>query len=175
MFLGILERAHGEPVFARHKNCQLVIIATSLRNVSMDPFDMHAGWSVARLLLRCHKLEKGLAASAGLTVDEFHCLSQLFVHAPCRVKDLCELTGLHPTRVSRILSTLETKGYLTRSLGTEDRRTELLALTQRGMGAARSVLQSCALSGRSLIEAAGPAGERSPAGDFTAEESEVTD
>lgn len=118
----------------------------------MQPLDSQTGYDVVRLILRCHQLEKGLAASAGLSVDEFHCLNQLYIHAPCCVKTLCELTGIHPPRASRLLNTLEQKGYLTRSLGVQDRRKELLTLTERGMGAARSLLQSCAFSGRSLLE-----------------------
>jgi DNA-binding MarR family transcriptional regulator len=116
----------------------------------MESVDTDAGHDVARLLLQCHRLEKGLATSAGLSVDEFHCLSQLYLHAPCCVKDLCGKTGIHPTRASRLLNALEGKGYLTRRLGIEDKRKELLTLTPAGIGVARSLLQSCALSRRSL-------------------------
>jgi len=116
----------------------------------MESIDTQAGFDVVRLLLRCHQLEKGLAASAGLSVDEFHCLSQLYIHAPCCVKTLCEFTGFQPSRVSRLLNALERRGYLTRSLGVEDKRKESLALTQAGMGAARNLLQSCAHSARML-------------------------
>jgi DNA-binding MarR family transcriptional regulator len=116
----------------------------------MDTVDSHVGFDVVRLLLKCHKLEKGLAASAGLSVDEFHCLSQLYVYAPCCVKTLCELTGIHPSRASRLLSGLERKGYLTRTLGIEDKRKESVALTEAGVGVARSLFQSCAFSKRSL-------------------------
>jgi DNA-binding MarR family transcriptional regulator len=123
--------------------------------VSADP---HAGFDVERLLLQCHRLERSLAASAGLSVDEFHSLAHLYVHAPCYVKNLCELTGIHPTRVSRILSGLERKGLLTRTLGIEDKRKESLALTEAGVGVARGLLQSCALSRRGLAGAL-PSGE----------------
>lgn len=116
----------------------------------MDVADSVAGLEVARLLLQCHKLEKSLATSAGLTVYEFHCLSQLFVHAPCCVKTLCELTGIHPTRASRLLSALERKGYLLRSLATEDKRKESLTLTDAGIRVARTLLESCAFAGRNL-------------------------
>ncbi len=114
-----------------------------------------AGLDVARLLLQCHKLEKIVAASAGLTVYEFHCLSQLYVHAPCCVKTLCELTGIHPTRASRLLGALERKGYLLRSLGTEDKRKESLTLTDAGVEVARGLLESCAFARRKLQGLAG--------------------
>ncbi len=121
----------------------------------MDAVDSMAGVEVARLLLQCHRLEKGLASSAGLSVDEFHCISQLFVHAPCCVKALCELTGIHPTRASRILSALERKGYLLRTLGVEDKRKESLTLTDAGVEVARRLLESCAFSRRNLKGLAG--------------------
>jgi DNA-binding MarR family transcriptional regulator len=116
----------------------------------MESLESHEGFDVVRLLLSCHKLEKGLAASAGLSVDEFHCLSQLYAFAPCCVKTLCGLTGIHPTRASRLLNGLERKGYLSRSLGVEDKRKESLTLTDAGLHVARRLLDSCALSRHSL-------------------------
>lgn len=112
----------------------------------MEPCPPQAGTEVADLLLKCHQLEKELAASAGLSVDEFHCLSQLFMHAPCCVKELCELLGIHATRASRLLNDLERRGYVARSLGFPDKRKEQLTLTSDGMLAARSLLHSSTLT-----------------------------
>ena len=109
------------------------------------------GVDVALLLLRCHQLEKELAGSAGLSVDEFHCLSQLYLHAPCCVKTLCELLEVHPTRASRLLNDLESKGYLTRTLGFADKRKELLTLTPAGVSAARDLVQATAFSVRQRV------------------------
>lgn len=116
----------------------------------MEPSQSGARADVAVLLLRFHQLEKGLAASAGLSVDEFHCLGQLYTHAPCCVKVLCEALGIHPTRASRLINDLEKRGYLTRSLGFPDKRKELLTLTPEGTAAARSVLESSTLSMHNL-------------------------
>jgi len=112
--------------------------------------DTQAGFNVVGLLLRCHRLQKELAASAGLSVEEFHCLNQLYIHAPCCVKNLCEFTGIHPTRASKLLNVLETKGYVLRASNSEDRRKESLTLTQAGIGVARSLVESCALSAQTL-------------------------
>ena len=116
----------------------------------MESFPSPAGVDLALLLLKCHQLEKGLASSAGLSVDEFHCLSQLYIHAPCCVKTLCELLEIHPTRASRLLNDLEKRGYLTRSLGFADKRKEMVALTPTGTTAARELMESSALSVRQL-------------------------
>jgi DNA-binding MarR family transcriptional regulator len=109
-----------------------------------------AGTEVADLLLKCHQLEKELASSADLSVDQFHCLSQLHMHAPCCVKELCELLGIHPTRASRLLHDLERRGYLARSLGFSDKRKEQVNLTPDGVAVVRSLLQSSALSVKQL-------------------------
>jgi DNA-binding MarR family transcriptional regulator len=112
----------------------------------MAHFQPERGIIVEEMLLKCHQLEKELAAAAELSVDEFHCLTQLYAHTSCCVKKLSELLGTSPSRTSRLLHSLEERGYLTRSLGFADKRMEMLALTQDGMAAARNVLQSSAFS-----------------------------
>lgn len=111
----------------------------------MESCQSQGGTEVVDLLLKCHQIEKELAASAGLSVDEFHCLSQLFMHAPCCVKELCEFLGVHPTRASRLLNDLEKRGYVARALGFPDKRREHLTLTSEGMAAAQSLLHSSTL------------------------------
>jgi DNA-binding MarR family transcriptional regulator len=99
-----------------------------------------------------------------MTVDEFHFLSQLYLHAPCCVKTLCEQTGIHPPRASRLLNTLERKKYVVRALGIDDRRKELLTLTELGHGVALEILRSCASSEYFLSEltAAAPGNGTAP-------------
>lgn len=111
------------------------------------------GSDLSRLLLTCHNLERRLAASAGLTVDEFHSLSQLSIHAPCCVKRLCELTGIRQTQISRLLGSLERRGLLLRSMARDDKRKELLTLTSAGSDLARNLLRACALSAPQLAAA----------------------
>lgn len=118
----------------------------------MGPHESDPGIGIARLLLKCHQLEKELATSAGFSVEEFHCLVQLYLHAPCCVKTLLEWLGVHPTRASRLLRNLEQRGYLTRSLGFDDKRKELVNLTAEGLSAARSLLESSALTRQRLVE-----------------------
>lgn len=114
--------------------------------------DSRPGLDVLRLLQKCHLLQKAIASAAGLSVDEFHSLCQLYVHAPCCVKTLCEQMRIYPSRASRLINALEQKGYLTRSLGVDDRRKELLSLTPGGMSEAEKLLHSCACSVHELAE-----------------------
>ncbi len=113
---------------------------------------LRPGLDVLRLLHRCHLLQKAIASSAGLSVDEFHSLCQLYVHAPCCVKTLCERMRIFPSRASRLINALEQKGFLTRSLGVDDRRKELLSLTPGGISEAEKLLRSCALSAHDLSD-----------------------
>ena len=117
----------------------------------MGPHELDPGIDIARLLLKCHRLEKELAASVGISVEEFHCLVQLYLHAPCCVKTLLEWLGVHPTRASKLLHNLEQKGSLTRSLGFADKRKELVNLTPEGLRKARTLLESSALSKQQLV------------------------
>lgn len=112
----------------------------------MGPHELDPGIDIARLLLKCHRLEKELASAAGFSVEEFHCLVQLYLHAPCCVKTLLEPLEVHPTRASKLLHNLEQRGYLTRSLGFDDKRKELVNLTPEGLRKARALLESSALS-----------------------------
>jgi DNA-binding MarR family transcriptional regulator len=107
-----------------------------------DPSMTEPGVEVTRLLLRCHQLQKELAASFALSVDEFHCITQLYFHAPCCVKTLRELLGVSPTRASKLLAGLESRGYLTRSLAADDKRKERLALTSKGGTVAEKILDT---------------------------------
>lgn len=47
-------------------------------------------------------------------------------------KDICERSKVHKTKVSRAVHALETKGYLKRTQLANDRRQELLELTDSG-------------------------------------------
>lgn len=94
---------------------------------------MQSGADVSELVLRCHQFEKKAANSLGLTVEETHCLSQLYLHAPSRVSRLTELLGVSPTRMSRLLLTLERRGLISRRQSRTDGRVEQISLTENGM------------------------------------------
>ncbi len=110
----------------------------------MEPYQPEQSGDIVGLLLKCHLLEKELAASSRLSVDECHVISQLYLKAPHCVKSLRELLGLDPTRLSKLLHDLEEHGYLTRSLDAVDKRKERLTLTAEGIAVARNLLASSA-------------------------------
>jgi DNA-binding MarR family transcriptional regulator len=86
-----------------------------------------------RLTLVAQKIARCLAGDAGLTLNEFHCMMQLRLEKPCCVRKLTEILGIGPTSTSKILRSLDQKGWLTRGLDPKDRRMERVALTVQGM------------------------------------------
>jgi DNA-binding MarR family transcriptional regulator len=98
------------------------------------------GAELLRLTLLCRKIDKQLATSASLSVDELHCLGVLYLERPSCVKKLNELLGHSAPRTSKILRSLERRGYVVRSLHLIDRRMEQVSLTEDGQRAAETVL-----------------------------------
>lgn len=86
-----------------------------------------------RLTLVSQKIARCLAGDAGLTVSGFHCMMQLHLAKPCCVRKLTEILGIGPTSTSKLLRSLDHKGWLTRTHNPTDRRMEQVTLTVQGM------------------------------------------
>ena len=115
----------------------------------MDP-NVLSGAGLLRLTLQCRKVDKELSAAVSLTIDELHCLSVLYLEQPECVKELNELLGLNGTRTSKILRTLERKGYVVRTLHQVDHRMEQVTLTADGVQVAEKLLSLSGRVGRRL-------------------------
>jgi DNA-binding MarR family transcriptional regulator len=94
---------------------------------------VHEGRLLADLLRKCHLLERHLAGAAGIPLEELYCLCALQIDSPPSVKALSRALGVHITRASKILHSLELKGYIAREWSAEDRRRELISLTPAGV------------------------------------------
>jgi DNA-binding MarR family transcriptional regulator len=68
-----------------------------------------------------------------LSVDEFAVYGLIVDLAPITAADLARGTGMSPTTLSGIISRCERRGELERVENDEDRRSNLLRLTERGM------------------------------------------
>jgi DNA-binding MarR family transcriptional regulator len=86
------------------------------------PAEPRLGTELIRLTRRCRSIDKHVSASAGLSIDEMHCLSSLFAESPSSVKTLSDLISVNPTRASKILRDLEERGLLSRTIDVSDRR-----------------------------------------------------
>ena len=109
--------------------------------MSSPPYDL--GRLLFALLLRSHHVSKKLAASIGLPADELYCLAAIHTDQPSCVKELTQILHARGPRTSKILGSLERKGFVRRTLNPEDHRREELALTDRGCHAVESVLAAC--------------------------------
>jgi DNA-binding MarR family transcriptional regulator len=106
----------------------------------METPDPSVGVDLLRLALQCRDIDKNLSSKTGLSVDEMHCLCLIHTEKPPCVKILSEMMDINATRTSKILWSLERKGYVVRTMDTADRRKELITLTVEGQGAAERIL-----------------------------------
>jgi DNA-binding MarR family transcriptional regulator len=104
-----------------------------------------------RLTRRCRGLDKYVSSSAGFTIDEMHCLSAIFSEHPSSVKRLSELINVSPTRTSKILKGLEQRGFVSRTMDTEDHRKEQVILTGTGVKAVQDILSLFTEVGSELL------------------------
>jgi DNA-binding MarR family transcriptional regulator len=104
-----------------------------------------------RLTRRCRGIDKYVSSSAGFTVDEMHCLSALFSEHPSSVKRLSELINVSPTRASKILTGLEQRGFVSRTIDSEDHRIEQVILTGAGAKAVQGILSLFTEVGSELL------------------------
>jgi DNA-binding MarR family transcriptional regulator len=98
------------------------------------------GADLLRQVLRCREIDKHLSERANLTTDEMHCLGVLNIEWPMCAKALSVLIGLNATRTSKVLLSLDKRGFVTRSVDSTDHRKEQIMLTEKGREYAEMIL-----------------------------------
>jgi DNA-binding MarR family transcriptional regulator len=78
-------------------------------------------------------------AKYGMLRTEWRVLFHLGRYGNLTAKSICDLARIHKTKVSRAVSALEEKRFLDRSELEEDRRHEVLSLTDAGRAAYRDL------------------------------------
>lgn len=68
----------------------------------------------------------------GMTRTQWRVLANLGKFGAMSARDICVISHIEKTKVSRAVAALEAEGWLTRSPSTEDRRSEILSLTEAG-------------------------------------------
>lgn len=71
-------------------------------------------------------------ASYGMTRTQWRVLAHLGKFGALTARDICARTHVEKTKVSRAVAALEHQGWLIRSPSPQDRRAEILTLTDRG-------------------------------------------
>ena len=107
-----------------------------------------------------HSLSSSLA-ELRLSAAEMNVLANLAGGGALNVSQLSAETGTKPSTLTNVLDRLTDRGYLTRELDAQDRRSFRVTLTRQGTVTARQIaaaiadLESRALSGLSASQLAG--------------------
>jgi DNA-binding MarR family transcriptional regulator len=109
------------------------------------------GEELLRLTRRCRGIDKYVSSRAELTIDEVHCLSVLYSDHPPSVKRLSELINVSSTRASKILKDLEDRDLVSRTLDADDRRKEVVVLTEGGATVMQSIVSLYSEIGGELL------------------------
>jgi DNA-binding MarR family transcriptional regulator len=78
----------------------------------------------------CESKEQYFTKLFDLTNAEFRCMRFLDCHCEYTVKDIAALMGLSSGRITQIITSLETKGYIVREIDKNDRRNIKIRLTE---------------------------------------------
>ena len=71
-------------------------------------------------------------AAYGMTRTQWRVLANLGKFGSMTARDICTISHIEKTKVSRAVAALEADGLLSRSISPLDRRAEILCLTERG-------------------------------------------
>nr|WP_297169155.1 winged helix DNA-binding protein [uncultured Dysgonomonas sp.] len=88
-----------------------------------------------------YNFEKEFADKNGITINEGMILCCLKDGKPKSANELCEFIGLSNSRVSRVINTVETKGYIVREMGIVDKRQMIFTLSESGERKVKEMLE----------------------------------
>lgn len=87
-----------------------------------------------------YQFEKDFSENNGITINEGVVLCCLKDGKPKSANELCDFVGLSNSRVSRVINTVETKGYISREMGSTDKRQMIFTLTELGKNKIKEML-----------------------------------
>lgn len=88
-----------------------------------------------------HEFEASFLKQHGITVNEGIIICMLS-NGPLKAGDICADCSLSTSRLSKVLGTLEQKGFVQRTVGENDRRMVFVELTSKGMDKKASMSES---------------------------------
>lgn len=88
-----------------------------------------------------YNFEKEFAETNGITINEGMILCCMKDGKPRSANELYEFVGLSSSRVSRVINTVEQKGFITREMGVTDKRQMIFSLTESGRQKIREMLK----------------------------------
>ncbi len=87
---------------------------------------------IFKLRQKCALKDAYFMKLIGISQSEYNCLVQFFDVESMGVKDLSERLEITPGGVTRIITSLENKGYVVRRISLDDRRNINVSLTSQG-------------------------------------------
>lgn len=93
----------------------------------------------------------------GLTRTQWRVLANLGKFGAMTARDICAISHIEKTKVSRAVAAMEVDGYLTRTPSPQDRRAEILSLTDQGRVVFADLGQRALDYDRALRNQLGPA------------------
>jgi DNA-binding MarR family transcriptional regulator len=95
-------------------------------------------------------------AAYGMTRTQWRVLANLGKFGSMTARDICTISHIEKTKVSRAVAALEDQGLLSRTTSPQDRRAELLALTEAGRAVFTDLGQRAIEYDRALRAQIGP-------------------
>jgi DNA-binding MarR family transcriptional regulator len=92
----------------------------------------------------------------GMTRTQWRVMANLGKFGAMTARDICALSHIEKTKVSRAVAALEAGGHLLRKPGEQDRRTEILSLTEAGRQVYHDLGQHAIAHDRTLRASLGP-------------------
>lgn len=80
-----------------------------------------------------YQFEKEFADVNGITINEGMLLCCMKDGRPRSANEICDFVGLSNSRVSRVINTVEAKGYISRQMGEKDKRQMIFSMTDAGI------------------------------------------
>ena len=88
----------------------------------------------------------------GMLRTEWRVMFHLARYGNLSAQKICEISGLHKTKVSRAVKALSDKRFITRTKDSYDRRFEILSLTTKGKNAYQYLEKQAATFDQKLME-----------------------
>lgn len=88
----------------------------------------------------------------GITSAEYNCLIQFYTQENLSMKELSERLDITPGGVTRIVTSLEKKGIVRRSISPEDRRGINVSLTKKGVKIVKEMKEASLELHREIID-----------------------
>jgi DNA-binding MarR family transcriptional regulator len=121
----------------------------------MEPIDEafvpNLGTQMSAIACLCNRIVTAVRKPYDLSVSEFHALLTIKTRHPSCVSSLTEWMEMDKTRMSKVLRSLEDRGYIERSTDQEDHRIDHIHLTEAGTQLAHALLFRLDEAGKALV------------------------